>query len=497
MTETLSKHEQPEHFEVHHENGEALMCLSSGGECRVLVEVVSGYSPEEEQQLIASTAGALEAIDRFTNGKAADIFAGLHIKVGEDLIDGGARAYAEHNSVLLNGRKMLMSVAEMRQASGAYSDEELAGFPDERRPGGALEYTLVHEIGHILDGQAQSGESYHRVAATESPTAYGRDPDQWHSDNKDHEAFAEGFAHAVYDMPVSEAMEATVRETVATRAREVASQETDRVNNEFQKKFEEQKARLERIFQTKQERLTHLKESVVPQRVESYTERHGESPPDEWVAALTASAEQSLKNSEWQLEFLRPSSEEDRAYRLKVMKELPKRILESTPPDLPLRFHGAPIYTSREIIASKGLSSSVDRLGVETSYDVSDQVSVTMSDTIKVTLDSYTGLAGEHEVPAGCVFVLLPKSEEDSRSGVHMLMGNVDFEEHPNRLFAVMTSGENVERVRQWAQDSGLDSTKVKEFFEFADELSELKSDVEQGKVNPQEYVSYELPSKS
>lgn len=53
------------------------MCMSSGGECRVLVEVVASYTLEEEQQLIASTTSALEAIDRFTGGRAADIFTGL------------------------------------------------------------------------------------------------------------------------------------------------------------------------------------------------------------------------------------------------------------------------------------------------------------------------------------------------------------------------------------------------------------------------------------
>ncbi len=221
-TETFNRPEHPEHFsEVHHENGEALMCMSSAGECRVLVEVMPGYSPEEEQQLIASTTGALEAIDRFTGGRATDIFTGLHIKIGEDVAGGGAKAVAEENQVLLNGRKMLLSVAEMKQVSGSYSADELAGFPDEQRSGGALEYTLVHEIGHVLDGQTKTGEAYHRVAASESPTRYGREADEWHSDNKDHEAFSEGFAHAVYGMPITETMEATVRQTIEARAQEI------------------------------------------------------------------------------------------------------------------------------------------------------------------------------------------------------------------------------------------------------------------------------------
>lgn len=230
MNEALNKLEYPENFDVQHKDGEAFMCMSSGDECRILVEIVADYSPEEEQQLIASTASALEAIDRFTDGKATDIFTGLYIKIGENVVEGGAKAVAEENQVILNGRKMLLSVAEMKQVSGAYSDEELVNFPDEHQPGGALEYTLVHEIGHILDGQTKTGEAYHRVTADESPTKYGREVDKWHSDNKDHEAFAEGFAHAVYGMPITEVMQSAVRKAIDDRLQEMAK---NQVNDEI------------------------------------------------------------------------------------------------------------------------------------------------------------------------------------------------------------------------------------------------------------------------
>lgn len=221
MAETIMRQDRPEHFDVHHENGEAHMCMSSGGECRVLVEVTPGYTTEEERQLLHSTRSALEAIDRFTDGKAADIFTGLNIKIGEDVVDGGAKAVAEENQVLLNGKKMLLSISEMRRVSGAYDDEELASFADVQLPGGALEYTLTHEMAHVLDGRTKAGEAYHRITADESPTKYGREFDKWHDDNKDHEAFAEGFAHAVWGMPISEAMEAAVRDTVNARYQEV------------------------------------------------------------------------------------------------------------------------------------------------------------------------------------------------------------------------------------------------------------------------------------
>lgn len=182
----------------------------------VQVKIAEGYSTDEERHLSEAVAKTLAAVDTFTSGQSSKIFDGLQIVIGED-VDGGGLALPEENKVLLNGRKMLLSVAEMREVSGAYDPSDLNVFPDVHRPAGAMEYNLAHEMGHILDGQTQSGTPYHRVSAVESPTRYGREFDRFNSENKDHEAFADGFAHMVYGMPVSEAMEAAVKRTISDR----------------------------------------------------------------------------------------------------------------------------------------------------------------------------------------------------------------------------------------------------------------------------------------
>lgn len=279
-----------------------------------------------------------------------------------------------------------------------------------------------------------------------------------------------------------------------TRMSKLVDGESDPVDEKFQQKFEASKARLENTLQKKRERLARLQETAIPQRIKAYEERHGEPPTAEWIAAFTAGGEQGIRMNEQQLEFLRPTSEADIAYRNKVVEELPGKILENTPPDLPLKFHGTSIYTARDIIASRELSSSVDRLGIEASYDTADQVSITTPDSVKITLDSYSGLTEEnYNVPAGCVFVLLPSSKEDADTGASLLMGNVNFGEHPDQLFAVMTSGENVELVKQWAEEAGVDPAKVKEFFEFTDDLGQLKESIENGTARAKDYVSYPL----
>ena len=190
-----------------------------------------------------------------------------------------------------------------------------------------------------------------------------------------------------------------------------------------------------------------------------------------------SSRKNALAQVEDQLEFLRPSNERDMEYRLRQYDEFSKKIKDLVPEDLPLRFHGCPIYTAKHIIESGEISSSVDRLGVETSYDTEGQISVTTKDTLDTTIHGYTHLS-ENFLPAGCVFVLLPKDELDAKAGDSMLMGNVNFKQKPNRLYGIITTPENIEKVSQWAKVSGIDLSKIHDFDEFAKSFEKQKDDI-------------------
>ncbi len=100
------------------------------------------------------------------------------------------------------------------------------------------------------------------------------------------------------------------------------------------------------------------------------------------------SREYALWLIESQLEFLRPSSQDDMECRLKQYNEFSKQIKAVVPDDLHLCFHGCPIYAAKHIIEDREISSSVDRVGSSTRYDVSDQVSVT---TKKYNRNNYNG----------------------------------------------------------------------------------------------------------
>lgn len=183
------------------------------------IEVSDEYDEQERQQLTVATKEALAAVDEYLSGGAEDIFSGLTIRIGENVAQGGGEAISDKNLVNLNGRPMLMSISEMRGVAGYHTEELTGSSIDEDEKGGALKYTLVHEMGHILDELTETGDKMHRVAAVESPTVYGREPDDYNSE-KDHEAFAEGFAHMIYGMPVSEALAKAINETIVAKRTE-------------------------------------------------------------------------------------------------------------------------------------------------------------------------------------------------------------------------------------------------------------------------------------
>ena len=116
-----------------------------------------------------------------------------------------------------------------------------------------------------------------------------------------------------------------------------------------------------------------------------------------------------LKDIKNILNNLREPMIEDIEYRKNIMENYANDISKYLPEDLHLCFHGCPIYTAKEIIEDKSLSSSVDRIGTETSYDTSNQVSVTTKDTIITTLDGYSDIHSlNYTIPCGVVFVINP-----------------------------------------------------------------------------------------
>ncbi len=176
-----------------------------------------------------------------------------------------------------------------------------------------------------------------------------------------------------------------------------------------------------------------------------------------------------------QLKILRPPTNEDMEYRLNVYQNFHREARLVLPPNCPLCFHGTKFGNIERILKTGGLSSSVDRLGYSTSYDVEDQVSVTVADTLETTIQGYTGLVSFEE-PAGCVFIVLPKNQQEYNSSrSSMLIGNVDFIKEPERLVGILTTPENIDQIRTWCKEYGIkcDPKDICDFNEFLERARE------------------------
>lgn len=223
-----------------------------------------------------------------------------------------------------------------------------------------------------------------------------------------------------------------------------------------------------------EDNIRSLEERIAKQKVELESV-DGDVHPRIYGVNLSkmAGLERGLRVAQGVLEFMRPTSDEDVAYRLRVYNELPETIQASFPVSSPIRFHGSPIDRCRDIITSGGISSSVDREGISTSFDGGGYFSVSTPEMPHTTVHDYTDvLRDDCVVPTGCIFVLLPASEEDAEAGKRQIMGNIDFSDEPNRLFGIMTSPENIPRVQNWCETYGVEPSLVGEFFEKTDELA-------------------------
>lgn len=205
------------HIESRHSDSETLFCLVSGGECGVTVDIKA--NPEEQAKLEAAIKPAIDKLDDFFGGSFVERFKGLDIEVGDGLTSGGGEAIGTESRIVLDRQKMLMTI---REEDAFFAEHGLAATGDRLRavpPGfhdeSAAFYELIHEVGHILEYQADAdkpeSQRLQRAAGLtdRSPThLYGQDPSQ------PQEAFAEAFAYMVLEQPVDPALSAAVNQAV-------------------------------------------------------------------------------------------------------------------------------------------------------------------------------------------------------------------------------------------------------------------------------------------
>lgn len=194
----------------------------------------------------------------------------------------------------------------------------------------------------------------------------------------------------------------------------------------------------------------------------------------------------TLEERKLELKFVRPNSQQDIEYRENECKNFVNKLQKIISPNLDLRFHGTPIYFAEQIIKSGTISSTADRYdGYIKSTDMKGEISASTVETLGRTINFFSDMvAYQRSLPAGCIFAILPKDNEDATYGQD-LMHSVNFRENSRQLFGVFTTPENIENVKKWMHESGFNSNIVWTFEEFLQVVDEKSNNLNNKNINP------------
>lgn len=178
-------------------------------------------------------------------------------------------------------------------------------------------------------------------------------------------------------------------------------------------------------------------------------------------------------------EFIRPNNPKDIEERDYWRDNFYPKFLEAIPEGMDLRFHGTPIYNAKAILESGGIFSSVDiNEGHRSSTDLSGEISTSSVETLDRTLQGWFADMGAYirGLPCGCIFAINPRTQRDQELKQYDAMEAVNFREHPEQLYGIFTSKENIPNVRSWLEKAGFDPNMASTFEGFLERLNKEKS---------------------
>lgn len=173
-----------------------------------------------------------------------------------------------------------------------------------------------------------------------------------------------------------------------------------------------------------------------------------------------------------QLKYLRPDNKADLDYREDVLCSFPDWAMENIPDSMRLVFHATTLANTERILNSGKIISGKDRWSIHTSSDDVDEISVTTKDSLLISIAGYMDMP-TFNLPAGCLLVLKTNRFEYEKAQKESRIHNVFFRKNPKQLYAVVTTPENINRVKWWMKKNNLSPDKAIDFNGFKEKTQE------------------------
>lgn len=176
------------------------------------------------------------------------------------------------------------------------------------------------------------------------------------------------------------------------------------------------------------------------------------------------------------LRFFRPTDKQDIDYRESIFNTFPEWVKENISDETHLVFHGTTLANAERILNSGRITSGKDRWTIHTSGDNAGEFSISTKDFLEISMHHHMDLIEtyrEYEpfVPAGCLFVLKINPSEYSLAKDQQRIHNLNFKKNPKQLYAVITTPENISRVKWWMQKNNFSPSKVIDFKGFQEKI--------------------------
>ncbi len=181
-------------------------------------------------------------------------------------------------------------------------------------------------------------------------------------------------------------------------------------------------------------------------------------------------------------ENMRESTIEDTEERVDILNNYARKVDEAIPDGVPIVFHGNNSIGLVEVIMRSGGLFTPDERGVGF-RSFATKIDVGAKRNIQTPLEFAEPGLDNKFLPYGAVFVFMPRKDEEelvlhTGRGTEVPGGveSVDFIKEPERLVSIITTSENIERLKKVAIETGIDPNKIVTHQQFLDRCKEKYS---------------------